>query len=156
MSDYRELINEAIKLSRGHRLNEEEEFEEPIDNLDDENGDGNSSGSNVINVSKDLTDAFDNFLDLLASSISDLEDEAGTDEEAMNYIVDLTARGQKIETSFSRLKEVLLKAPKKLGGPQPDVTQQTQVDIPPEPETKMKAGFGSAEDGEEIVDDEEL
>jgi hypothetical protein len=141
MSDYRELINEAIKLGT-RRLVEEEEA--PIENLED------ATSSDVISVSKQLTDAFDNFLDLLASSISDLEDVATADPEGMDYIIDLTARGQKMETSFSRLKEVLLKAPSKLGGPVADPSTEVAVPIEPEPETVRKAGFGSVEDVEEI------
>ena len=143
MSDYRELINEAIKLGR-QRINEvdEEVTDEPIENMDD------TSDTDVISVSKQLTDAFDNFLDLLASSISDLEDEAVGDPDGMDYIIDLTQRGQKMETAFSRLKEVLLKAPKKLGGDQ--LEQEPVVEVPPEPETKLKAGFGDADEGEPV------
>lgn len=141
MSDYRELINEAIKLGT-RRLVEEEEA--PIENLED------GTSSDVISVSKQLTDAFDNFLDLLASSISDLEDVATADPEGMDYIIDLTTRGQKMETAFSRLKEVLLKAPSKLGGPVADPSTEVAVPIEPEPETVRKAGFGSVEDVEEI------
>jgi hypothetical protein len=140
MSDYRELINEAIKLGT-RRLVEEEA---PIENLED------GTSSDVISVSKQLTDAFDNFLDLLASSISDLEDVAAADSEGMDYIIDLTTRGQKMETAFSRLKEVLLKAPSKLGGPVADPSTEVAVPIEPEPETVRKAGFGSVEDVEEI------
>ena len=141
MSDYRELINEAIKLG-SRRLVEEEEA--PIENLED------GTSSDVISVSKQLTDAFDNFLDLLASSISDLEDVATADPEGMDYIIDLTTRGQKMETAFSRLKEVLLKAPSKLGGPVADPSTEVAVPIEPEPETVRKSGFGSVEDIEEI------
>mgnify|MGYP003629971088 CR=1 FL=1 len=141
MSDYRELINEAIKLGT-RRLVEEETA--PIENLED------GTSSDVISVSKQLTDAFDNFLDLLASSISDLEDVATADPEGMDYIIDLTTRGQKMETAFSRLKEVLLKAPSKLGGPVADPSTEVAVPIEPEPETVRKAGFGSVEDVEEI------
>lgn len=145
MSDYRELINEAIKLG-SRRLVEEEETA-PIENLED------GTSSDVISVSKQLTDAFDNYLDLLASSISDLEDVAANDPEGMAYIIDLTTKGQKMETAFSRLKEVLLKAPKKLGGPVNDPSTEVApvpVETEPEPETVRSAGFGSVEDVEEI------
>jgi hypothetical protein len=146
MSDYRELINEAIKLG-SRRLVEEEEETAPIENLED------GTSSDVIGVSKQLTDAFDNYLDLLASSISDLEDVAANDPEAMEYIIDLTTKGQKMETAFSRLKEVLLKAPKKLGGPVDDPSTEVApvpVETEPEPETVRSDGFGSVEDVEEI------
>lgn len=145
MSDYRELINEAIKLG-SRRLVEEEETA-PIENLED------GTSSDVIGVSKQLTDAFDNYLDLLASSISDLEDVAANDPEGMEYIIDLTTKGQKMETAFSRLKEVLLKAPKKLGGPVDDPSTEVApvpVETEPEPETVRSDGFGSVEDVEEI------
>jgi hypothetical protein len=97
MSDYRELINEAIKLG-SRRLVEEEEETAPIENLED------GTSSDVIGVSKQLTDAFDNYLDLLASSISDLEDVAANDPEAMEYIIDLTTKGQKNGNSVFKIK----------------------------------------------------
>jgi hypothetical protein len=145
MSDYRELINEAIEMGR-NRFNEEEDIvDEPIENLDA------GTKTNVITVSKEITDAFDNFLDLLASSISDLEDEVGEDADGMKYIMNLTQKGQKMETVFSRLKEVLLRAPDVLGGPLED-TADAPAPVPtePAPETQMKAGFGDADVGEPV------